>query len=254
MDYEVIVSLLTLVALEAVLGIDNIIFIAILANKLPQHKQKKARRYGLLLAAILRIGLLAVISFILQLDEDLFEIFNKGFSVKELILIAGGLFLLYKSAKEVYHKMEGEEGDRSKKIKVTSFANVVFQILIMDLVFSIDSIITAVGIAKEIWVMYASVIASVALMLVASGPISRFVNRHPAFKMLALCFLLLIGFTLIGEGFGYEIPKGYVYFSMAFAFLVDVVQMRMNRKKQTPPVDTREHYSNEEENLPKDIL
>lgn len=254
MDYEIIISLLTLIALEAVLGIDNIIFISILANKLPQHQQKKARRVGLLLAGVLRLVLLALISVILHFENDLFVVFGEGISVKDLILMAGGLFLIYKSSKEIYHKMEGEEGDKSKNLVITTFTKVVIQILIMDLVFSLDSIITAVGLVKQLWVMYVAVVASVCMMLVASEPISKFVNRHPAFKMLALSFLLLIGFTLIAEGLGREIPKGYIYFSMAFSFLVDVFQMRMNRKKTTKPVDTREHYTNAEEELPKDIL
>jgi len=254
MDYEIIVALITLIALELILGIDNIIFISILANKLPQQQQKKARRYGLILAAVIRLGLLTLVSYILKLEKDLFEVFKKGISVRDLILIAGGLFLLYKSATEIYHKMEGEEGDISKNIKVARFTQVVIQILIMDIVFSLDSIITAVGMVKQIWVMYVSVIVSVVMMLVASEPISNFVNRHPAFKMLALSFLALIGFTLMGEGFGYEIPKGYVYFSMVFAFMVDIFQMRMNRKKNRAPVNTREHYRDDEERLPKDIL
>jgi predicted tellurium resistance membrane protein TerC len=253
-DYEVIISLITLIALEAVLGIDNVIFISILANKLPLQKRKKARRYGLLLAALLRLGLLAIISIILRLDKDIFVAFGNGFSAKDFILLGGGLFLLYKSAKEIYFKMEGEEGDQTKNMKAgTSFFNVVVQILMMDVIFSVDSIITAVGVVKETWVMYVSVLASVAMMLLASEPISRFIDKHPAFKMLALSFLLLIGFTLIGEGFGYEIPKGYIYFSMAFAFLVDVFQMRMNRKKRTKPVEPREHFSDEEENLPRNL-
>jgi predicted tellurium resistance membrane protein TerC len=253
-NYEIIVSLLTLIALEAVLGIDNIIFISILANKLPRGRQKKARRVGLVLAGLLRLGLLSAISFILRFENDLFKIFGEGISIKDLILIAGGLFLTYKSSKEIYHKMEGEEGDTSKKLHTTTFAKVVIQILIMDLVFSLDSIITAVGLVKQLWVMYVSVVVSVAMMLVASEPISKFVNRHPAFKMLALSFLLLIGFTLIAEGLGREIPKGYIYFSMAFSFLVDVFQMRMNRRKGGTPVNTREHYTNEEQKLPKDIF
>lgn len=254
MDYGSIIPLITLIVLEAVLGIDNIIFIAILANKLPQHQQKKARRYGLVLAALLRIGLLSIIATILKFDTDLFEVFKQGISVKDLVLMAGGTFLLYKSTKEIYHKMEGEQGDTTKKIRTVTFFNIVVQILIMDLVFSIDSIITAIGVVKEVWIMFASVIISVIMMLVASGPISKFINKHPAFKMLALCFLLLIGFTLVSEGLGVEIPKGYIYFSMAFAFLVDVIQMRMNRKKALPPVDTREHYTEEEEKQSKDVL
>ncbi|WP_353720010.1 TerC family protein [Dyadobacter sp. 676] len=250
MELEVIVSLLTLVALEAVLGIDNVIFISIIAAKLPADQQKKARQWGLVLAGVLRIGLLLIISLIMKLDQDLFVVFGEGFSGKELVLLAGGLFLLYKSSKEIYHKMEGEAGDQSKQIKVSSFGQVITQILIMDMVFSIDSIITAIGMVKEVWVMYVAVVVTVLLMLLAAEKISDFVNRHPAFKMLALSFLLLIGFSLVSEGFGLEIPKGYVYFSMAFSLLVDVFQMRMNKGKGEPVV-TREHYRQGEEKLAK---
>jgi predicted tellurium resistance membrane protein TerC len=241
MDFEIIVSLLSLVALEAVLGIDNVIFISIIAGKLPESQQKKARQYGLILAGVLRIILLLLISFIMRLDKDLFEIFGNGFSGKELVLLAGGLFLLYKSSKEIYHKMEGESGDQTKNLKVSSFGDVIVQILIMDMVFSIDSIITAIGMVKEVWVMYVAVIITVLIMLVAAEPISNFVNKHPAFKMLALSFLLLIGFSLISEGLGVEIPKGYIYFSMAFSLLVDVFQMKMNKTGSTP-VKPHEHY------------
>ena len=252
MEYEIVVSLLTLIALEVILGIDNIIFISILANKLPAQQQKKARRYGLLLAMILRLGLLAIISLILKLDNDLFSLFNQGISVKDLILILGGLFLLYKSSAEIYHKMEGEQGNQTKNIKAAAFAQVIFQILIMDLVFSIDSIITAIGMVKEVWIMYVAVIVTVLIMLVAAEPISNFVNKHPAFKMLALSFLLLIGFALVSEGFGIEIPKGYIYFSMAFSMLVSVFQMRMHRNNK--PVVTHEHYKDGEDKLPKNVL
>ena len=254
MDYEIIISLITLIGLEVVLGIDNVIFISIIANKLPVERQKQARRTGLILAAVLRLALLALVSFILKLKDDLFVIFNEGISVKDMILIAGGLFLLYKSTKEIFHKMEGEEGDVSKDIKVHTFGQVILQILIMDLVFSIDSIITAIGIVREVWVMYVAVIVSVVIMMFAAEPISSFVNKHPAFKMLALCFLLIIGFALVSEGMGLEIPKGYIYFSMAFAFLVDVLQMRMHRKKKQKPVNTREHYQPGEDQLPKDMF
>jgi predicted tellurium resistance membrane protein TerC len=254
MDYEIILSLVTLIALEIILGIDNIIFISILAYKLPPKQRKKARRYGLIMAALLRIGLLSIISWIMKFEKDLFEVAGRGFSVKDLILMAGGLFLLYKSTREIYHKMEGEQGDTSKKMLMSTFSKVLLQIIIMDLVFSIDSIITAIGVVREVWVMYVSVIASVALMLFTSEPIGKFINKHPAFKMLALCFLLMIGFALVSEAMGLVIPKGYIYFSMAFAFMVDMLQMKMNRKKAIPPVNTREHYLEEEERYPKDIL
>ncbi len=253
MDYQIIISLLSLIALEVILGIDNVIFISILAAKLPEHQQKKARRLGLILAAVLRVGLLLVVSVIMQLDEDLFTVFNQGFSGKDLVLIFGGLFLLYKSSKEIYHKMEGETGNQTKNIKANTFAQVIVQILIMDAVFSIDSIITAIGMVKEIWVMYVAVVITVIIMLVAAEPISGFVNKHPAFKMLALSFLLLIGFALLSEGFGVEIPKGYIYFSMAFSLLVDVFQMKMNKGKDNPVV-THEHYTPAEEKLSKKSL
>ncbi|CAG5011002.1 MULTISPECIES: TerC family protein [Dyadobacter] len=248
MEFEIIISLLSLVALEAVLGIDNVIFISIIAAKLPADQQMKARQYGLVLAGVMRIGLLLLISLIMRLDKDLFVVYGEGFSGKELVLLAGGLFLLYKSSTEIYHKMEGEEGDQSKQIKASSFVEVLTQILIMDMVFSIDSIITAIGMVREVWVMYVAVIATVILMLVAAETIISFVNRHPAFKMLALSFLLLIGFSLVSEGFGLEIPKGYIYFSMAFSLLVDVFQIRMNKSKSTP-VKTHEHYQQTEDRL-----
>jgi predicted tellurium resistance membrane protein TerC len=242
MDYQLIISLLTLIALEVVLGIDNIIFISILAGKLPPEQQRKARNWGILLAMVMRLGLLAAISWIMKLDNELFTIFNIGISGKDLILIMGGLFLIYKSVKEIYHKMEGEHEDAEKKIKQVSFAQIIGQILLLDLVFSVDSIITAVGLVDEIWVMYTAVIVTVLIMLVAAGPISNFVNKHPAFKILALSFLMLIGFTLLVEGFDVHIPKGYVYFAMAFALLVDVIQMKVAGRKSNP-VKLNEHYT-----------
>jgi predicted tellurium resistance membrane protein TerC len=231
MTYEIIISLVTLVALEVVLGIDNIIFISILSQKLPPEKQRKARRVGLILAMFMRLGLLSVISLILQLKNDLFTVFDQGISGKDLILILGGLFLLYKSTMEIYHKVEGDEQHQTRGVKFRSFASVIVQILIMDMVFSIDSILTAIGLVKVIWVMFAAVVISVGIMMFAAEPISKFVNKHPSFKLLALSFLLLIGFALISEGFGVEIPKGYIYFSMAFALGVDVLQMQMNKKE-----------------------
>jgi predicted tellurium resistance membrane protein TerC len=237
---EIIVALSTLILLEVVLGIDNIVFISIITGRLPVDQQKKGRRLGLLLAMVMRLALLTVISWILKLEKDFITVFNTGISGKDLILLAGGLFLLYKSASEIYHKMEGEPDDTSKNIKVTGFRSAIGQILILDLVFSIDSIITAVGMVKELWIMYVAVVVSVGIMLFAAGPISNFVNKHPAFKMLALSFLLLIGFALIGEGIGLHIPKGYIYFSMAFALLVDLFQMRMNRPKKAPTEQTND--------------
>ena len=245
-------ALITLILLEVVLGIDNIIFISIVTGRLPVHQQKKGRRLGLLLAMVMRLLLLTIISFILKLQSNLFTIFSMGISGKDLILIAGGLFLLYKSASEIHHKMEGEEGDTSKNIKVTTFASAIGQILILDLVFSVDSIITAVGMVDELWVMYTAVVVSVGVMLFASEPISRFVNNHPAFKMLALSFLLPIGVSLIAEGLEFHIPKGYIYFSMAFALLVDIFQMKMSKRKSAP-IKTHEHYLPNEAETSKDI-
>jgi predicted tellurium resistance membrane protein TerC len=250
---EQIIALLTLILLEVVLGLDNVIFISIVAARLPEHQQKKARRLGLILAMFLRLALLGIISLILKLQGELFTVLGVGISGKDLILILGGLFLIYKASTEIYHKMEGEEGDTSKDIKANSFRSVIIQILILDLVFSVDSIITAVGMVDQLWIMYAAVIITVSIMLFASEPISKFINRHPAFKMLALSFLLLIGISLIGEGLEFHIPKGYIYFSMVFALGVDLLQMRM-KKPKAPPVHLHEHYLPEEENLEKDAM
>lgn len=249
---EQIIALITLILLEVVLGIDNIIFISIVTGRLPVTEQKKARRLGLLLAMVMRLLLLTVISFILKLEGNLFTILSMGISGKDLILIAGGIFLLYKSATEIYHKMEGEAGDSSQNMNITSFGTAIGQILILDLVFSVDSIITAVGMVGELWIMYTAVIISVGVMLLASEPISNFVNNHPAFKMLALSFLLLIGVSLIAEGLEFHIPKGYIYFSMAFALLVDIFQMKMSKRKANP-VKLHEHYVADDENSSKKI-
>lgn len=245
MDANTWISLLTLILLEVVLGIDNIIFISILAGKLPPEQQRKARNYGILLAMIMRLVLLAGISVIIKLDNELFRLLGTGISGKDLILIAGGLFLIYKSAREIHHKMEGEQYDQEKKIRKLTFGNIIAQILLLDLVFSVDSIITAVGLAEQLWVMYTAVIITVVVMLFAAGPISRFINRHPAFKILALSFLLLIGFTLLVEGFDVHVPKGYVYFAMAFALLVDILQMRTTGRRRNA-VPLNEHFSAKE--------
>lgn len=241
---EVVIALLTLIVLEVILGIDNIIFISIVTARLPLDQQKKGRQIGLLLAMVMRILLLTVISFILKLEGNLFTISSMGISGKDLILIAGGIFLLYKSATEIHHKMEGETGDKSKKIIVTSFGSAIGQILILDLVFSVDSIITAVGMVDELWVMYTAVIVSVGVMLIAAEPVSRFVNNHPAFKILALSFLLLIGVALVAEGLEFHIPKGYIYFSMGFSMLVTFFQMKTSKTKEEP-AKTHEHYIKE---------
>ncbi|GAA4321813.1 TerC family protein [Flaviaesturariibacter amylovorans] len=243
---EQVIALLTLILLEVVLGLDNVIFISIVAARLPKEQQQKARRLGLILAMFLRLALLGIISIILKLQGTLFTLADRDISGKDLILIAGGLFLIYKASTEIYHKMEGEDGDTQVNVKGNSFKSVIIQILILDLVFSVDSIITAIGMVQELWIMYVAVVVTVGIMLFASEPIARFIHKHPAFKMLALSFLVLIGVSLMGEGLDFHIPKGYIYFSMAFALGVDLLQIRMNKPK-TPPVDLREHYRPEDE-------
>ncbi len=223
---DAIIPLLTLIALEVILGIDNIIFISILADKLPPEQRGKLRLWGIGLAMVMRLALLALISWILQLDRELFILWGKGFTGKELILIAGGIFLLYKATKEIYHKTEQGDPDSPEKMKKGSFRKFLGEIIILDLVFSIDSIITAVGMVNELWIMYTAVIVTVIIMLIAAKPISEFISKHPSFKVLALCFLMLIGFALVAEGFEVKIPKGYIYFAMGFSFLVDIIQMK----------------------------
>lgn len=223
---EILIPLLSLIALEVILGIDNIIFISILADKLPENQRNKLRYWGIGLAMVMRLALLGVISWILKLDKELFEFNDVSFTGKGLILILGGLFLIYKSTKEIYHKTEVADPNLPIQIKKGSFKKLLIEVIILDLVFSVDSIITAVGMVNELWIMYTAVIVTVLIMLVASKPISEFISKHPSFKVLALCFLMMIGVSLIAEGFQFEIPKGYIYFSMAFAFLVDIIQMK----------------------------
>jgi predicted tellurium resistance membrane protein TerC len=230
MIIEALIPLLSLIALEVILGIDNIIFISILADKLPESQRDKLRYWGIGLAMIIRLCLLGFISWILKLDTVLFTAFDIDFSGKGLILILGGVFLLYKSTKEIFHNTEVSDGNDITSVKKGSFKKLLSEIIILDLVFSIDSIITAVGMVQDLWIMYVSVIAAVTIMLFASKPISQFIQRHPSFKILALCFLMMIGISLIGEGLHFIIPKGYIYFSMAFAFLVDIIQMKKAKK------------------------
>jgi predicted tellurium resistance membrane protein TerC len=225
-----LIPLLSLILLEVILGIDNIIFISILADRLPDHQRNKLRYWGLGLAMIMRLALLTVISWILKLDANLFTIAEIDFTGKGLILIFGGIFLLYKSTVEIYHNTEMVNSDIPLAPKKSSFSRLLFEVIILDLVFSVDSIITAVGMVQELWVMYTAVVVAVIIMIIASGPISDFIKKHPSFKILALCFLMMIGFSLIAEGFHLEIPKGYIYFSMVFAFLVDVIQMKTVKK------------------------
>jgi predicted tellurium resistance membrane protein TerC len=228
---EAIIPLISLIALEVILGIDNIIFISILADKLPDNQRSKLRFWGIGLAMVMRLCLLAFIAWILKLDQTLFTLFEIDFSGKGLILILGGLFLIYKSTKEIYHKSEIAQESKPNVPKNHSFKKLLTEVIILDLVFSVDSIITAVGMVQELWVMYTAVIVTVFIMLIASKPISEFIRKHPSFKILALCFLMMIGVSLLAEGFHFEIPKGYIYFSMAFAFLVDVIQMKTIKQK-----------------------
>lgn len=236
---EWLIPLLSLISLEVILGIDNIIFISILADKLHENQRNKLRFWGIAMAMLMRLGLLALISWILKLDKTIFTLFEVDFSGKGLILILGGLFLIYKSVKEIYYKTEISKDDEPLIPNKASFKRLLTEVIILDLVFSIDSIITAVGMVQELWVMYTAVIVTVIIMLFASKPISEFIRKHPSFKILALCFLMMIGVSLLAEGFQFEIPKGYIYFSMAFAFLVDIVQMKTVKisKMELLPVD-----------------
>jgi predicted tellurium resistance membrane protein TerC len=241
-DPQIWISLLTLTLLEIVLGIDNVIFISILAGKLPKDQQPKARKLGLSLALVTRILLLCSITWLMKLTTDLFTlpVLKEGISGKDLILLVGGLFLIGKSVVEIHEKLEGEEGHANPTKAKTKFAAVIVQILILDIVFSLDSVITAVGMANNIWVMVTAVIIALGVMLVFAGTISDFVNRHPTLKMLALSFLILIGVTLVGESLGQHIPKGYIYFSMAFAFGVEMLNLKLRSKSQSDhPVELR---------------
>jgi predicted tellurium resistance membrane protein TerC len=241
LNTENLIALLTLTALEIVLGIDNIVFISIVAGKLPVAQQPQARRLGLAAAMVMRILLLLSISWVIGLEEDLFSlpVLDQGISGRDLILIAGGLFLLGKSTYEIHEKLEGETGHASRKVP-PSFAGVIVQIMLLDIVFSLDSVITAVGMARDIWVMIAAVVIAVAIMLVASGPISRFVDEHPTVKMLALSFLLLIGTSLFADGLGLHIPKGYIYAAMAFSVLVEALNLLATRRRE--PVTLHQGY------------
>jgi predicted tellurium resistance membrane protein TerC len=228
-------ALVTLFVLEVVLGVDNVIFISILAGKLPPEQQARARQTGLLLAAGMRLVLLFSISIIIQLKQPLFTlpVLNQPISGKDIILIIGGLFLIYKATKEIHEKLEGEEGHVSARVAPT-FAAVIAQVMLLDLVFSIDSVITAVGMADRIEVMVAAIVLAVGVMLFAANGIFQFVNRHPSVKILALSFLLLIGVSLMAEGFDAKIPKGYIYFAMAFSVLVELINIRASTRKAKP--------------------
>lgn len=240
-DPQAWIAFATLTALELVLGIDNIVFISILVDKLPPEKRELARRIGLFMAMFMRIGLLLVLSWIIGLVAPLFTLAGQEISGRDLIMIAGGLFLIWKSTGEIHQSLEGEEGHASSAVKAT-FGAVILQIMVVDMVFSLDSIITAVGMVDEIAVMIAAVVASVGLMMVFASAIGRFVSEHPTVKMLALSFLVVVGVVLIAEGFDHHVPKGYVYFAMAFSLGVEMLNIRM-RKRSAKPVHLHEAYS-----------
>ncbi len=250
-----LISLLTLTLMEIILGIDNIVFISIVAAKLPDSQERKARNLGLTLALLFRISLLLSINWIVSLKEPVihFVSYEPGaeytpfaMSWRDLILIAGGIFLMVKTITEMHHKLEGEEDSGESKVKGNSFWGVIFQIIVLDVVFSFDSILTAVGLSDHVSIMILAVVISLIIMLLAAGSISRFINSRPTMKMLALSFLLLIGFMLIAEGFDQHVEKGYIYFAMSFSFVVELLNSRL-RKPSAPPVQLRERYTVDED-------
>jgi len=239
-----IAALVTLTFLEIVLGVDNIIFISILSGKLPPAQQPRARRIGLFGAMLTRVLLLMSLAWIVKLTAPLFSVLDHDISGRDLILILGGLFLLAKSTFEIHDRLEGEEGHASRRIPA-SFSSVIVQIMLLDIVFSLDSVITAVGMVDQLWIMITAVIVSAAIMMAAAAPISDFVHRHPTVKVLALSFLLLIGMSLLLEGFEQHIPKGYIYFAMGFSVFVEMINLRIRAK--AVPVHLRERYADESE-------
>lgn len=244
-DPQIWIAFATLTVLELVLGIDNIIFISILADKLPAEQKNKARIVGLAMALVMRVILLATLYLIINgLKDPLFTLFGKGLSVKDLILIVGGLFLIGKSTHEIHGSLEGEHGTQIKKV-YASFLSVIVQISLIDIVFSLDSVITAVGMVENLWVMIAAVVIAIIVMMFFAAPIGKFVEQHPTIKMLALAFLLLIGFTLVAEGFHQKIPKGYIYGAMAFSVFVEILNMKLRNRGK--PVDLRDAYHEEED-------
>lgn len=244
-DPQIWIAFSTLTLLELVLGIDNIVFISILAGKLPPEQQAKARFVGLGLALGMRVILLFSLTWVIGLTAPLFNIFGQEISGRDLVLLIGGVFLLAKSTHEIHGSLEGEEGHKSAKI-YPSFAGVLIQIMLLDIVFSLDSVITAVGMVDNLWIMIAAVVVSIVFMMVFAGSIGAFVQKHPTVKMLALSFLILIGVTLIAEGLEHHIPKGYIYFAMAFSVLVEILNLRL-RKAKTAPVHLHNAYDDKDE-------
>ena len=243
LDPQIWLALVTLTALEIVLGIDNIVFITILVARLPLHQQKKGRIIGLGLAMLTRILLLLSLTWILGLSRPLVTLLGHPISGRDLILFGGGLFLLFKSTHEIHASLEGTEGESDRRL-ASSFSGIILQIALLDIVFSLDSVITAVGLARDLWVMITAIVVAVGVMLFAAGPIGRFVEAHPTFKMLALSFLILIGVTLIADGLGLHVPRGYVYFAMAFSVGVELLNMKV-RRPAASPVHLRKPLSGE---------
>lgn len=239
-DPQAWVAFLTLLALEIVLGIDNIIFISILAGKLPAEQQPRARFIGLGLALFIRVALLFSLSWVIGLTAPLFAVFGQEISGRDLILIGGGLFLLGKATYEIHENLEGEEGHASRRVKA-SFVSVIIQIILLDAVFSLDSVITAIGMVDQVWLMISAVVVAIGFMMLFAAPVGAFVARHPTIKMLALSFLLLIGMTLMVEAFDVHIPKGYIYFAMGFSVFVELLNLRLRRKSS--PVQLHERYA-----------
>lgn len=238
-DPQAWIALFTLTALEIVLGIDNIIFISILVGRLPEHQRNKARRLGLALAMGSRIALLMSLAWIMRLTEPLFSVADFDITGRDIILIGGGLFLLWKSVHEIHNSLEGEDEANEVNARAASFGSVLVQIAIIDIVFSLDSVITAVGLANQIMVMVLAIVISVGVMMFAAKPIGEFVDRHPTIKILALSFLVLVGVTLIAEGLGTHVPKGYIYFAMAFSVIVEMINIRMRKRPLPDPVQLR---------------
>jgi predicted tellurium resistance membrane protein TerC len=240
MNPQTWIALVTLTSLEIVLGVDNVIFVSILAGKLPKDQQPRARRLGLFLAMFMRIALLLSLSWLIRLTAPLFGLLGHEFSGRDLILVVGGLFLIGKSTYEIHDKLEGEEGHESARV-ASSFASVILQVMLLDIVFSLDSVITAVGMANDLAVMVTAVVCSVAVMMVSADGVAAFVDKHPTVKMLALSFLLLIGVSLVADGMHQHIPKGYIYFSMAFSVFVEMINLRV--RSRVKPVELRHPYT-----------
>ncbi len=243
-DPQIWIAFVTLCVLELVLGIDNVIFVSILSGKLPEKDQPRARFIGLSLALIMRVILLFSLTWVMGLTAPLFSIWNQHFSGRDLILLAGGLFLIYKATHEIHGSLEGSEGESSRKV-YAGFAGVIIQIMLLDIVFSLDSVITAIGMVDNVWIMISAVVFSIIAMMLFAGSIGAFVQRHPSIKMLALSFLLMIGLTLIAEGLEFHIPKGYVYVAMAFSVFVEILNIRL--RKKTAVVQLHNEFSDEDE-------